>query len=872
MAASTRRPAGPAPGRWRLAAVLVAATATAAGSSPARADELEQRIAGYESEVRQLSADLPRPNQLTGAAGQRRLLDAEVAYSLGDYDRAALMLFDLAAKPGPDRETASFYLGESLFQKGDRGAARGYYEQVAAGGSIASKYYQPALERLVEIAIVQNDIQKGNPDLQKHLDALDRISGGLRLPSVPYVRGKLAYAQGNLDEAIGYFQDVPKGSEYEMQATYYMATTYVANKNVQRASDIFTDLIGRKPKSANDRRIVELSQLALGRLYYERDQPSKSIDSYLLVDRHSDLFPDALYEVSWVYVKSKQYDKALRALELLSLSDPQSTKTPTVRILEGNLRIRKAQLIRGAQIQGTLDPKSQDDPATEYDKAVQVFTETHDIYAPSYAALARIVDSGADPAQFLSQIAGRTEHVFQVAAPIPEAAVQYLRDEPEVQRVVAVEADLGEINANITETEATIARLEGVLGAADQGSAYPALAGRRARLEAIADELIKIRGDLAEQQLKLLDAAASSTPMTATRKQRLAAYAAMPNAAAAASERLTRTHEQYDAIEATATEIEATIGSTQAMAVALRKFSADTPDLPAEQSKAIASTLDDAAREAQAIEDQLAAAQRDLQIGRDLAGIGDDESAGARAARAELTAAEDAEHQALAGMVSTSRDREASQRLVALGDRATRLAAQIDQGVHQVDGAVDAGLAEIRGLLVAARAELGELRRELAAHEVETRSLGSAALGASFAAIKAKLYDIVIRTDVGNVDVSWSQKEDNDDDLKRLNLSRQRELKQLRDEFKDILDGGLAKPSAPAKKKEVMPQPTGGGPSGSPDKGAGEQRIAPVAGDKPASAAPAPVRPEDAAKSGSKKADPKKATPKKAGAAKGGSK
>src|SRR5262249_39967727 len=149
--------------------------------------------------------------------------------------------------------------------------------------------------------------------------------------------------------------------------------------------------------------------------------------------------------------------------ELLWQSDPQSTKTPTVRILEGNLRIRKAQMIRRAQIEGTLDNRAQDDPATEYDKAAQVFSETHDMYVPSYAALAQLADSGANPAQYLAQIAGRQEHVFQAAAPIPEAAVQYLRDEPEVQRVVAIESDLGDISTNIAETEAMIARLEGVL-------------------------------------------------------------------------------------------------------------------------------------------------------------------------------------------------------------------------------------------------------------------------------------------------------------------------------------------------------------------------------------------------------------------------
>src|SRR5512147_2731547 len=111
--------------RW-LVVVLVAVGSTA---GVARADDLDAQLAAYESEVRQLGVDLPRPNQISSAAGQRRLLDAEVAYSLGDYDAAALMLFELATRPGADQETASFYLAESLFQKGDHGAARGYYEQ-----------------------------------------------------------------------------------------------------------------------------------------------------------------------------------------------------------------------------------------------------------------------------------------------------------------------------------------------------------------------------------------------------------------------------------------------------------------------------------------------------------------------------------------------------------------------------------------------------------------------------------------------------------------------------------------------------------------------------------------------------------------------
>ncbi|MBX3154664.1 MAG: tetratricopeptide repeat protein [Deltaproteobacteria bacterium] len=824
-------------GRFRSLALLLCLLVPAT----AGADDLDKRLAAYEAEARQLGTDLPQPNAQTPTQGQRKLVDAEVAYSLGDYDTAALMLFDLASKPGPDQEVATYYLGESLFQKGDRGAARGYYDQVVAKNNVASKYYQPSLLRLVEISISQNDTTGVEP----YLTALDRLSPGLRLPLVPYVRGKFAFTQGKLDEALAYLQDVPKGSSHELQAAYYTATAHVAKKDLNRATDIFTDLINRKPRTANDRRVIELSQLALGRLYYERDQPSKSIDSYLLVDRRSDLFPDALYEVAWVYVKSKQFDKALRALELLHLSAPQSTKTPTVRILEGNLRVRKAQMIRQAQITGTLDA-TKDDPQSQYDKAKAVFAETHDAYFPSYEALRQMAESTGDPAQYLAQIAGRSSTVFQATAPIPEAAAQYLRDEPEVQRVVSVETDLNTIEHNITDAENTIARLEAVLGANDRTAVYPALQGRRARMGQIQDDLIKIRSELADQQLRLVDSPAELASLTSNRKALAAPYLAMPNAEQAYADRLAQTRTQYDGIDQGAADIDALIDSTQAVSVALRKYMVDAGSaggqpIPADQKGTITETLDQVAKEAQAIEAELANIHREVQLGRDLAGVGDDGLAKARGARKAMKAALDAEHRALAGPAASARDKAAAQKLAALGDRAARIADNLAQTDAQIDGIVDRGFEQVRGAIAQERGNLAGYKDELAAYNAESRSIGGTVLGGSFKEVKAKFYDIVIRTDVGLVDVSWSQKEDNDDDFKRLNLSRTRDLKQLKDEFRDVLEP--PNKTAPKKQDSLVP-PQEGPAGGSPDKGATDTRVKP-GGDQGVGPAAPVVRPGD---------------------------
>ncbi|CAN5722862.1 hypothetical protein BH11MYX1_BH11MYX1_01220 [soil metagenome] len=818
----------------------------------AMADDVGNKLSSYEQEARNLGTDLPRPNE-QGVQGQRRLVDAQVSFQLGDYDQAALSLFDISSKAtGPDKETATYYLGEALYQKGDKGAAHTYFAAIAAIPT--SKYYQLSLVRLVEIAIVQKDFNEGQDALAK----LTQAASGQALPQLPYVAGKLTFAQDKYDDALTQFSNVPKGSAYELQALYYAGAAQVAKKDLAKASDIYTDLVSKKPRTAADRRVIELGQLALGRLFYEREQPSKSIDSYLLVDRHSDLFPDALYEVAWVYVKSKQYDKALRALELLEQSDPDSEKTPTTRILEGNLRIRKAQAIRLAQVNGTIANGDTTDPGVEYDKASKIFSETHDLYFPSYQTLSALVSGNLDAAAFVEQIAGRSSHVFQTAPPIPDAAAAWLREEPEVQRVVGIESDLGEIDSNIVASEDIINRLEGVLATGDRTTVYPKLASRRHRIAAIQDDLVRMRSDVADQELRLVDSSGDLAAASATRKQLAQQYAAMGDPEKAYADRVAQTRGSYEQTDNTLTEISAVIDSTQAMAVAMRTY-ALTPAVDAAMQQTVKTDLAAAAQEAQSIEDELAAIRNEAALGKDLAGVGDEGIAAARGLRAQLKTAQDSEQRLLDGFASASRDRSKTGALVALGDRATQLAANLDSTDQTIDRSVAQGLDEVKVLLAQERGNLTAYKAELGDYESEGRSVGSQVLADSFKGVKAKLYDVVVRTDVGTVDVSWSQREDTDDDLKRLNLARSRELKQLKDEFKDVLEDTTKKPSTP-RKSDLPPANSEGQPTSSPDKqtAPGDNRVKP--GEKPAPSTTAPaVKPDE-----TKPASPK--TPAKGGA------
>jgi hypothetical protein len=772
----------------------------------ARADlagDTQKQLNGYRAEVQQLDKDLIKPKRSTKPAEDlaARLVDAQVAFAVGRYDESALILYDFigqSSKPR-DYDIALYYLAESLFQKGDKVAARTYFSTLAKEET-GSKYYQQSLERLVELAITLRD----PAGVDEWLAAMDRVPVGSRRAAIPYVRGKWEAYQDKHDEALAWFAQVPKGSDYEFQAQYYSATEQIAKNDLGKATDGFDALLREAPRSTADRRVMELTQLALGRLYYERDQPSKSIDSYLLVDRHSDLFDEALYEVAWVYVKGKQFDKALRALELLALTDPLSSKTPTVKILEGNLRIRKAQMVKARlDMGGKVDGKS---PAEEYTKANEIFTETHDTYVVPHDELKKILDDKTDPEQFVSQVTGRSSRTFQVNATMPEIAAAWLREEPEVARVVAIEGDLGEIQDNIAETERTIERIEISMGSANRVNLFPKLAEKRNKGTDIQERLLKIQINLLDEQRKSATGDTSAVDaLSEQRKQVAAELAALPNAEKDYQDRIAAAKSEFDKLDQLASETQVAIESTDATIAALKKYLTDQGDQISQLQRAkIEKEIAELEPEVAAMRAELDGIRKETILGRDEAGTGDETAMRGRELRKRLRDAINAEQ---AAMTNVGGNRALGQ----LSDEAGQISAQVDKMNDEIDRLVDEALTDVREQVAKEKADLNSYRSEFLSYEAESRALGGTVLGQSFKDVKAKFYDVVIRSDVGLVDVSWSQKEDVDGDLARFNLQKNRELKQLRDEFRDLLEEDALKtnttPAPPPPPPTTEPAP-----------------------------------------------------------------
>jgi tetratricopeptide (TPR) repeat protein len=787
----------------RRIATVALSCVIAAVSSPARADRVDKigaRIVSLETEINSIlnalrSSALFQVN--TREVASQRLIRAQVALGLGSYEDAALMLYDLveARDRGPGYREALFFLGEALFQKRDNVGARKYFRRSLDEFGAQSPFYQQTLQRLVELSLRIPD-----ESIAEYVLALERIPTASRDASVPYVRGRYLYFSEDYSRALTAFKSVPDKSDYTIRAMYFMGATQISLRDLAAATDTFVELTRREPETDDDRRVLELAHMALGRLYYDRGQASNAIDAYLQISRKSELFDDALYEIAWVYVKAGQFDRALRALELLALANPDSARLPDVRILEGNLRIRRAQAL-GVDYAGNS--------AEEYQKAMAVFEATREAFRPAHEELERIVKEQTDASYFVRQLSERGQADLDVHVRLPPVVLAWLREEPEVARVVAIGGDLDTIRSDIEESEQIIARLERAVSSTSAVTVFPELAKKRARAIEIIEESDLYRAELLDRLWSMIestvgaDERAHYSQLRSDRQLVVVAIGEMPFAGEPYGARVAKLRDTFVSLDQAAQRLTVEIAHSRATLAAVEAYLGGRPggEGNAEQRDEYSRIATESAAELEALERELAALRSDIVGVRDQAGIGDRAAMREGSLRDELRAALDAELEAARGMASrASGKRSKIDQILSLATTAGQLRGTAAAIIEQVQGSVQVSLAEVRTTLADETRNLQGYRAELGRYEGRADSVGGAVLASNFQAVSDKMYNVLVRADVGVVDVSWAAKEEAEQAVKRLTLEQSRERRLLEEQFGDL---SSAPPDA------ALPAPTG---------------------------------------------------------------
>jgi hypothetical protein len=105
----------------------------------------------------------------------------------------------------------------------------------------------------------------------------------------------------------------------------------------------------------------------------------------------------------------------------------------------------------------------------------------------------------------------------------------------------------------------------------------------------------------------------------------------------------------------------------------------------------------------------------------------------------------------------------------------------------KVDELLDNKLKDITSALADEKAKVSAYRDKLAGYTSESTDVGGQIVAASFKAVAQRFYNVVVRSDVGIIDVAWALKDAATKETNRLIAERKRELKLLDDEFKEVL-------------------------------------------------------------------------------------
>jgi TolA-binding protein len=740
----------------------------------ARADEVEdatRKLIDLDQRVHVLAAEFKEAPAPAADLADRRVLDAQVLFGLKNFQEAATILLDVIEKWPNSRayDDALFLLGESLFQARDYYSARNYLE-IFAQKSGGSKKEQEALQRLIEISFRTGDYEH----VDEYLAKLQNIPSQNLEPATPYVRAKLFFFRGRDEDALAGFSTLQPNNPYYFQARYFIATIMVKKGDLAGASVTYDSLLRLQAPDDSAKEIQDLCRLALGRILYERSQFDKAIDAYQSIPRQSKYFSEALDEQAWTYIKAKEWQKAWRSVDLLLLNNPDLPDAPDKRLLLGNLQLRIGNFFL----------------------ASEAFSNVRDEFDPVQRQLQSvIVRSQSDPAYF-DNLVGKSLEKFDISVFVPPAAAKWVRAEPDVARMIGLATDVGDLQRDLEESQKLVDRIQRAMQSPSRTGIFPDLAAARTKSVELQNELINIRQRFVGKVRAILDPTLTgddrrSLDRIAIERDALERQLKnLPTTQDAMKSRESEVKDRYKELDGRASELNVEIQSLDAQLVAIEQYYRSSrasqkirPEDIQQPVKDLRATVDSLRGMHDKIREEIADATRE-------------ETASGGAGQAEHDASlrltdllrQEQEIQNRAKYKLGAADQQNVERMNEILVRADVVGKQLDEFDQRVDKQVDVRLETVKGYLAVEKEELAKATSKLGNVMTESQSLGGGLAQAMFTKVADRFYDLVVRSDVGIIDVSWALKDQKTGAVTKLTNLKNLELRALDEDFKKITE------------------------------------------------------------------------------------
>ncbi len=458
-----------------LVALMATGTAVAAPSAQDDLQSAAEKISKLESDVARLSADFTRQRGLIGPEeAKRRYSDALYRFMVGQYDISANAFFALVESNALTDQAllqdSEWYLAESLFELNNFVIAAEAYQKIVEKGA-SHPFFADAVRREIEIYGILEDSARFN-DLYRRYIASGTVTA---TDQVKYTVAKGFWRQGQPVQAKSLLSELSQGPWYA-RARYVQGTILAQEGDYPAAIQQFQQILNVPALTAEDREVLELARLALGRVYYEVGDYLQATSYYELIPPTSRFFADKLFELVWTFIKQEKWSSAQDQIDIFLVAFPEHRYAVQLKLIGGHLAMKQ----------------------DRYDEAQRTYEAVVDQFSPIQSRLKEIEANREEASEYFTRLAEARalEMGFDV---LPDYAVEMLLQDKGVSRSIEVRHQLDQEAADIAYAQAVVEELESVImGGSESIGTFSR--GRR-DLDAIRDEGIRLQGRILESEM-----------------------------------------------------------------------------------------------------------------------------------------------------------------------------------------------------------------------------------------------------------------------------------------------------------------------------------------------------------------------------------
>ncbi len=789
-----------------------------------------------------------------------RVADAQAYLRLKDYERARMLLASVISEYQNHRlyGEAVFLTGEALYQLRDHVGAQRHLEEVLANANDTRfrEFAPKALARLLDIAVRTRRFKAA----KEYSNQLSSIGTGDKQGLLQYFRGKLHYAEAleeaktrqaaqeeatpryeqqgaanppqeavsslpeaeadedteadeeterggvaatksaeaqdkqseadktppapdidmpdvsfldreKLSRAKAAFGAVPPGSVYHMLALYFRGVIDVLLRNPDAAIAQFEAILKVRPRVPAHKKIHELSKLALGRLHYEANRLVRARRYYEEIPRTSPRYPRALYEVAWVYIYLGRESQAERSLEVLTVTSPDSPFVPDARVLRAELLLRMGRL---------------KDAETTFEQAKQTFVPV--VREVSEAIVAR-EDHGA----YFRMLIEHDLSDVDATLLMPPKARQWTEVDELTERAAAVAAEILETRQLLRETQYLIHRLQAMLHVPNPALIYPDAAAQLRYTTAVQNQSFRVlRRVIRAAAAKVPGSLDAGLQSTRNERQRLGAYI----------DKLPVSKRDFDSRDAPVlrrhrqeakrlSDMSVEVAGLEARLVAIERVTEASGAPPQFGADALKQELATHRRAIAFYRDQVKLLRAQLEASRKHVGVGDARYARDQELRRRYLAFVELERKKMEQVRPAS-----VAPFTPLFDRVRAVQIRLERHEAKIKDVVAGRVEKLNTVVAEEKVNVAAYRQELTALEGTAEQTVGGAIARSFALVRERFRKLILRADVGFIDVAWARHEEHRLRADTLSRERAREIQLLEDEYRELIDEGTTPASS----------------------------------------------------------------------------